>query len=191
MLNAQNPATSSQQVSELGFIFWSSERKRAVQARKDGFSFSQLAPYSNWEELRDEAQQAWLAFCEVAQPAKITRVALRYINRLPLPRPIAFEEYLLTFPRMGPDFLTSVSGLLMRVVAPAPDDTTVVITEAIDEGRVTAEDIPIILDIDVFKPVELAISDQQECWKMLEGFRDLKNKAFFDSITEKAGERFA
>lgn len=191
MLDTQHPATASQEVSDLGFIFWSSDGKRAVQARMDGFSLSHLAPYGTWEELRDEAKRLWGVFCDDAHPTRITRVALRYINRLPLPLPITFEDYLLTFPRMGPSFLTSVTGLLMRVVAPAPDGATVVITEAIDETTVSANSIDVILDIDVFRQVDLPIAEQEESWRVLEALRELKNEAFFGSITDKAGELFA
>src|SRR5713226_3799339 len=63
----------------------SQDGKQVVQFRRDGFSFSRLNPYSSWEEVFAEAWSLWKLYIETAKPLGISRLAVRYINRLPLP----------------------------------------------------------------------------------------------------------
>jgi uncharacterized protein (TIGR04255 family) len=48
------PQTSSEAVRN-GFVAFTADRGRAMQARLDGFSASKLAPYVDWSDLRREA----------------------------------------------------------------------------------------------------------------------------------------
>ena len=42
-----------------GYLFTSPEGNQIVQARLDGFTFSRLKRYENWQSLRDEARSLW------------------------------------------------------------------------------------------------------------------------------------
>src|ERR1700737_2852531 len=70
----------------IGYRYESSDNKYIVQFRKDGFTFSRLAPYTNWEEIFAEASRLYRLFVEVGSVEEVTRVATRYINRLLLPQ---------------------------------------------------------------------------------------------------------
>ena len=48
---------------------------------------------------------------------------------------------------------------------------------------------PVILDIDAFKQADLPPTDNR-MWEYLEQLRELKNKSFFATITEKAVELY-
>jgi uncharacterized protein (TIGR04255 family) len=181
---------ASFQAKSIGFFFWSADKKQAIQARLDGFTFSRLKDYENWESLREEASNLWRVYVDVVQPVSIQRVALRYINRMEFPLPCDFDDYLNTFPRLGSACPQTISGLFLRLVT-QHGLGTVVISEAIDEKRVTESKVPVILDIDAFRTVNFPISEDVQAWSILEELRNLKNDVFFSSITPKAEALFS
>ena len=65
-----------------GFLFTSPDGRQIVQARLDGFTFNRLKPYDTWEVFRAEARRLWARYVEVAEPEAVSRIALRYINRI-------------------------------------------------------------------------------------------------------------
>ena len=79
----------------VGFTFRSSQEKKVMQPRLDGFAFSKLKPYETWEQFRNEARELWDVYSEIAQPEEVTRISLRYINRIEIPFPLKdFSEYI-------------------------------------------------------------------------------------------------
>jgi uncharacterized protein (TIGR04255 family) len=60
---------------------------------------SHLAPYENWNAVRDEARRLWALYRSIAKPSKLIRLAVRYINRIDMPLPLGdFKDYLRTVP---------------------------------------------------------------------------------------------
>ncbi|MBM4125009.1 MAG: TIGR04255 family protein, partial [Nitrospira sp.] len=76
-----------------GYLFPSADGRQIVQARLDGFTFNRLKPYDKWETFRDEAKELWQQYVRIASPEVVTRLALRYINRIEIPLPMKdFKE---------------------------------------------------------------------------------------------------
>ena len=155
----------------------------------DGFTFSRLTLYETWELFRDEAYRLWEKYKEITAPV-ITRVALRYINKMEIPLPIKdFSDYLTAAPNVPEGLPQGVSSFLTRVVIHEPSiDAAAIITQALDQ-IVNLNVFPIILDIDVFKQRSEGINEE-DAWDILEKLRHFKNEIFFKSITEKAKELF-
>ena len=172
-----------------GYIYETEDEKHVVQTRLDGFTFSRLKPYQTWENLRDEAHKLWKHYVRIASPEIITRVALRYINRLELPLSMSdFNEYLISSPTIPQNLSQAISGFLMRFVVPEKSiDALAIITQAFE--RVINNKVPIILDIDVFKKKEYAV-DKNDVWDDIEKLRELKNRIFFEFITKKTKELY-
>jgi uncharacterized protein (TIGR04255 family) len=183
-----SPISSSAEEID-GYIFHSADRKQIVQARMDGFTFSRLKPYETWESFRDEAHRLWQIYKDIASP-EITRVALRYINKLEIPFPIKdFNEYLMAAPVVPDGLPQGVSSFLTRVVIHEPDiNASAIITQAMEQ-IVNPEILPLILDIDAFRQTTNGIQEE-DAWNLLEQLRHLKNRIFFKSITQKAKELF-
>lgn len=57
---------------------------RIVGVGADQLSVHMLRPYTEWEDFRPRITEALLAYREVAEPEGISRVGLRYINRISL-----------------------------------------------------------------------------------------------------------
>jgi uncharacterized protein (TIGR04255 family) len=113
--------TASQ--AQVGYDFPSGDGKQIFQARLDGFAFSRLAPYDCWESFRDEGRRLWEIYRTVAQPEVVTRIGVRYINRLDLPlQNLDFKHYLRTVPEVSPDLPQGLSGYFMQLRIPLEDN---------------------------------------------------------------------
>lgn len=174
-----------------GLMFKSEDGRRIVQARRDGFTFNWLKPYDRWEALRDESRPLWEHYVEMFHPARITRLGLRYINRLELPLPFNdFREFVKTAPDIAEGIPQSVRGLFMRLEIPDQhSDLVGVITETIEPVIEEGTRLPFLLDIDVVRavPPEAAAVD---IWESFERMREYKNVIFFASTTDKAKAMF-
>jgi len=82
----------------IGFRALTRERTRVAGIGIESFTFSRLAPYDRWESLRDEAFRVWGLYSSITNPVKVTRVGVRFINRLDLPDPdgtgVELDRYL-------------------------------------------------------------------------------------------------
>jgi uncharacterized protein (TIGR04255 family) len=162
-----------------------------VQARLDGFTFNRLKPYKDWESLRDEARKLWQHYTQIASPKNITRVALRYINRIEIPLPMRdFKDYILTIPEIAPGLPQGLANLFMRLIIPVPAmNASAIVTEAFDPPAASSSVLPFIVDIDVSCEALFDV-DAVEVWETFEKLRELKNEIFFKSITDRAKELF-
>lgn len=174
-----------------GYMFTSVDGRQVVQARMDGFTFSRLKPYNKWEALRDEAKELWQHYIQIAAPDSVTRVALRYINRIEIPLPIRdFKEYILTTPEIAPDLPQGLGSFFMRLVIPdAKTQAVAIVTETVEPIDESSNRLPLIFDIDAFRLAAFTVQDKT-LWETFEQLHDLKNDIFFKSITPKAKELF-
>ncbi|MBI4658309.1 MAG: TIGR04255 family protein [Verrucomicrobia bacterium] len=105
-----------------GYLFVSKADGKIVQARRDGFTFNKLRPYSNWETFSAEAKELWERYVALARPSSVQRVALKYLNRIALPLPLHdLREYCLLFPDLPPALPQGMSELFLRVALPVAD----------------------------------------------------------------------
>lgn len=172
-----------------GLFFSTNDRKRLAQFRRDGFTLNQLAPYLGADALIPEALRLWELYRNTSQPTSVTRVALRYINslRLPLRTSESFSRFMTAAPEMPPSTPQGISGFLTRVVA-HEDSNIVIVTQKLDPR---AEDglAPYTLDIDAHRTGELP-ADSEELLGIFERLRELKNRIFFEFLTDEAVELY-
>ena len=174
-----------------GYLFKSVDGKKIVQARLDGFSFNKLKPYERWETLRDEAKELWALYITIAKPVAITRLALRYINKIDIPLPLKdFKEYILTLPEVAKGLPDVFRGYFMTIEMLDPKaDLCATIIEALKPIPVDSKSLPLILDIDTYKNIRLK-PDDGSLWLIMEQLRDFKNRIFLESLTPKTKEMF-
>lgn len=158
--------------------------KRVLTFNADLASYSEQHPYSGWSEFRTVAGRVWDVYNEIVRPSSLSRIGLRFINRIPLHGPeIAIHELLRTPP-------VQLSGLPVPFVEFVYSDVltipktgyTIKITRAVvrRDGQQN-----LIVDIDVACSPGPR-SDSAAVIKTLDEMRWLKNKAFFGTITEQA-----
>jgi len=160
-----------------------------VQFNRNGFLFSRLKPYEEWDRLIREAVRLWNLFAEVAQPTEVHRIGLRFINRLPVPPgEIRIDDYFEPAPQPP-------RGLELPCRQFFYGDTLLVPGYPYNINRIRtiqgppADGTSFILDIDVFTTeVDEARNDLIE--QRLAEMRWLKNKVFFGSVTERVLEQY-
>jgi uncharacterized protein (TIGR04255 family) len=173
---------------ELGFAYISADGKQLFQVRMDGFTANRLAPYSKWETFSQEARRLWNIYREAAKPARITRIALRYINRIDIPTsPIELKDYFNTSPEVAEGLPQPMAGFFMQVLLSLEDvKSSVSIVETIVEPAQPGS-VSVVLDLDFSRTVEIP-GTEEELWNLFEVLREKKNAVFNTCITEKTKE---
>ncbi|MEA5580524.1 TIGR04255 family protein [Nodularia harveyana UHCC-0300] len=179
-------ATASQ--SQIGYRIFSDDQKQILQLRLDGFTFSRLAPYDCWETFRDEAKRLWSIYQSLVDPQAITRLAVRYINRLDIPLPVGdLKDYLRTFPEVSSNLPQGLSGYFMQLQIPQEKLATMLVINQALVPPPTPDFISILLDLDLFLERDIP-QNGIELWNIVEQMHEQKNRAFEACITEYTRE---
>ena len=182
------PLGTSQTQMDLGFRYQT--ESEIAQFRMDGFTFNKIAPYTTWNEVFDEAFRLWKVYVNVAKPRQVSRVAVRYINRLQLPAVTDLREYLEAPPQLPEPIPQVIQDFLTRVnVSDDKRNASAVIVQAL-EPRTDPNAISLLLDIDAFREVNDKLDDT-ELRLVFEQLRELKNEIFYASVTDKIVEKYA
>lgn len=173
---------------EIGYVFVGGDGKHVAQFKTDGFTFSRLAPYLTWEQLRDEARTLERIYTQLVGPHRVIRIGLRYVNQIDMPNPVRdFRDFVRVYPEISSDLPQLLSGFFMQAQIPQTDiDAMLVISEAMVPPPNEAH-VSLILDIDVFRQGNVAKSGD-EVWEVLEVLRLRKNLVFEGCITNNTRE---
>lgn len=178
----------SQSQIDLGWRYQTEHE--VAQFRVDGFTFSKIEPYTTWEEVFSEALRLWEVYLRVAKPAQVSRLAVRYINRMQLTGVADIGRYLEAPPTLPPPIPQLLREFLTRVYV---DDNgtgaSAVIVQALEKS-IDPNMFSILLDIDAFREVPLP-PDDPSLQEIFERLRKLKNEIFYASVTEKTVEIYA
>lgn len=170
---------------DLGLKLISKDNSRVLQVRENGYTYSHLPPYTSWEELRSEAYEAWRVFVDLCKPKTVVRCALRFINRIEIPKPsIELHDYFYLYPKIPNGIPQDVSGMFMQLQMPQKDlDGTAILNQAIAEPT-SPGTISVLLDFDLFQKREYEPEDDS-IWLYLDKLRDRKNELFEACITNE------
>lgn len=176
----------------VGTRFHSADDRYVLQLTDEGFTLSRLRPYESWERLRDEARRTWQVYREARAPASIVRVATRFINNLGLPliENVQLESYLRCAPPLPAELPQLIGGFFQRLVV--LDDASgakTIFTQAWQDPAMEGR-IPVILDIDC-QLDRVFPADGAAAFAQLETLRTLKNRFFFEAVTERTLELYA
>ena len=162
------------------------DRKTYAQFRPDGFTLNNMTTYMGGDQLLAKALTLWEALVERAAPQVVSRVSLRYINRLELPLKTgdSFTRYLTSPPSLPKGAPSQVSQFLSRIVGhDAERQATAVVIQQLklpEDGQPVA----ITVDIDVFRAGDFPI-DSPSLREILDSLRMLKNETFFSLLTDE------
>lgn len=174
-----------------GYRLSSSDGRNVVQLRRDGFTFSRLSPYTRWDQVFAEAWRLWSLYVDAAKPIEVSRIAVRYINRMLFPLPFTSpEEYLKAPPATADDWPAEMSAFLTRVVMhEAKSDVTVSVIQALEPQVPGQSEVAIIFDIDAYEDVTMR-ADDVTIAERFGNLREMKNRVFFKGLTTKAIDLF-
>ncbi len=183
-----SPGSTQAKTQELGlqgYFFKSDDGNNIAQFRVDGFTFNRLRPYTSLDDILPLAMEMWDVYCGVAKPEVVTRLAVRYINDIPLPPSLRdLEEYLRAAPTIPPELPQGLSAYVSRVtIHQAEHRLTANIFQAF-QSDITTRQIKVILDIDVYKQHQYAV-DESAISNTFQQLRTFKNQIFFNVLTDE------
>lgn len=185
----------SQALKDKGFqSLWlrSKDKLNIAQFRLDGFAVNRLRPYEGWSKLRDEAQKLWAIFVKNIRPRSVTRIAVRYINHLHgIPGPVEsfteLNDYLVCVPVVPPEHPQLPVTFYSRTVTRDPNEIQVNFIQTLETPAIETPRRPLtaIIDIDAYRQFDSIDPEDDKIWSILEEIREVKNRVFFASLTEK------
>lgn len=143
-------------------------RPLLLQLAENIFTVNLLVPYPGWETMRRDILTFWHRAVEVLQASAITRIGLRYINRVdresPHDRP---GSWLKANDYIGPGILRSMPGFLSRAEVHLDVPDRIIVTLGDQPPSSNSPHGAIVLDIDriveqEIPPDENAISPELE-----------------------------
>jgi uncharacterized protein (TIGR04255 family) len=79
------PEEAEETLGVLRLNFWRQDKTALVRIEPNKLSIVQLKPYAGWPKFKAEIERVLNQYNEVVSSGSITRVSLRYVNRLDLP----------------------------------------------------------------------------------------------------------
>ncbi len=184
-------ASHAQRAQWLGFRLESADGLYVAQFTRDGFVFSRLAPYEDWDRFAEEAKRLWQIHAELAEPPEIERLGVRFINRIAPVDLDQLDEILTLPPRCPGPLQLPLDEFLHRSrfhVPGRPYRLNIIQTAQLPTPP--GIDAPgLILDIDVFTTATVQL-DEEALDDHLAEMRWLKNEAFYSLLTPRAVKRF-
>ncbi len=179
-----------EQVGLHGLFFKSDDEKLIAQFRVDGFTVNRLKPYTSWDSLFPMAFNLWSLYLDSANPEAVTRLALRYINHIPLPKDLSdLSRYLRAGPTIPPEIPQLLGAFFSKVTIRDDDmDIAAHVVQAL-ESDATTEVTNLIIDIDAFKELDADPSDGM-IRETLVQLHTFKNLLFFSYLTDEILEQF-
>ncbi|HYM10161.1 MAG TPA: TIGR04255 family protein [Bryobacterales bacterium] len=175
--------------AQVGYAFVSTDEKQIVVVRPNAFIFSRLAPYDRWEALRDEARRLWDEYKLALHPVHISRVGVRYINKIDIPAGgagVDLKHYFRTYPEIAPELPQQMTNYFMRLEVAQREPEGMVVIHQANVPPPAANTVSILLDIDVsVADVKL---DEDVAWERVEKLRHSKNRVFESCITDRVRE---
>jgi uncharacterized protein (TIGR04255 family) len=162
-----------------------------LQFTETSFTISKLPPYDNWENFSARAKEFWNLYLDKLSKVKFTRLAVRYINEIELPmvdNSVLLEDYLVNDPVTPEGLPDDVAGFFSRVHVPCLETrSNIVVVQALKSAN--KKGIVVLLDFDAYS-VDNEKLNEMSIWDSLSDLRDLKNKAFYGSLTDKCKDIF-
>lgn len=185
--DSETPPKTSTRRGIDGFLFKKEDEKQLVQVRRQGFSFNRLKPYSTLEEYLPEVERTWRVFSNFAKPVKVKAVRLRYINRLEIPltgEKVILDDFFLLGPRLpDEDNLAFVGFLNQHLAVEQVTGNFVQIILTTEKSGEYA--LPVIFDIATWSEKPAEPDDWPELCARIDSLKNLKNRVFFNTLTEK------
>ena len=178
-----------------GFRLSSADQADLVLVFPNGIAIARVAPYPGWEHLRERAQAAWAEWRRSVAYSPLTRLGIRYLNRIDIRlggEPVLDLDLYLNFrphiPKIGKG---PISGYMLQATLPTANDLwSASITSTIVSPPPLINHVSLLLDIDIFRTQAIP-GNEAELWRAVEEARALKNSVFESCISDKSRELFA
>ena len=188
--DAGGSTSQSHRVNWQGFRCESEDGRYIAQFKRDGFVFSRLKPYENWDAFETEALRLWRIHCELAEPSQVERLGVRFINRVVPVSPDDLSNVVVAPPEIPRVLdLPSVDFLHQARLGIPNSDYQLNVVEALQPPNPESNSYGLLLDLDVSTSHAFELTDASMPTRLAE-MRWIKNKAFFTLLAPTAIQQF-
>ncbi len=190
-VNAELVATETRKSTPVVFLT-SADGLRLVGCANGALSVHVLAPYPGWESFFERVLEAVDSVPVALARAKLTQVAVRYIDRIVLPRgEVRLEDYLEVLPRrpaLLPESLSAIHSVTQWL--DSTDGTSALLTVAAIPPNSKEGSKEVVYDLLLQRGGELGTLAESGWRQVVDALHTRQREIFEDSITEKAKELF-
>lgn len=178
---------------DLGHRRSSSDVTELMVLWRSALVVSQLAPYPGWDTFFQRFVRDWKIWKRVVDFRTVSRIGVRYINRLDIPLPktgniIEHEAYLNVYPQL-PTIFGPVGSYAVQAALPVEGiDCKLVLNSAVVPSPILGH-ISIVVDQDIIRDANVPQSDDA-IYALLNEIRIKKNGVFEACISDRARELF-
>jgi uncharacterized protein (TIGR04255 family) len=177
---------------ETGHRRSSSDLTEIVVLWSTKLSISQLSPYPGWDTFFGRFMRDWAIWKKRIGYRKVTRIGVRYINRLDIPisgsAVIEESEYLNVYPHL-PKALGTMMAYGVQAVLPLAEIRSKLTLNSSAVPSPLLDHAAFIFDQDISREAELPQRDE-DIYRLLREIRDMKNRLFEACVTDRARELF-
>jgi uncharacterized protein (TIGR04255 family) len=189
--SAQQPVTTAHPIETHGYRLSTGDQTQIVLVWPAMFVFSQLAPYPGWDAFFERFCRDWAVWKRTLGYRKITRIGVRYINRIDIPATesiVQHEEYLNIYPHVPAEFQAMTA---YSVVAQSPllDIGCMLTLNSSSAPSPLLGHTAFIVDQDIAKEGDPPQNDDG-IYALLNQIRVKKNDVFEACIKRRARELF-
>lgn len=181
---------------QAGFKIFSVDGTFTVTAGRNLVATARAAPYVGWDNFMTEARANWADWIRAVGWKDVTRIGLRYINRIDIPMTSEhqvmnmadyFNFYVIppTIMEFGP-----MNGYAAAIEIPMLEQPYKLILNTGPVPNPLLKTASFILDLDLSLGKNLP-RNAQDLWNTIESLRSIKNSAFEACITPKSRSLFA
>jgi uncharacterized protein (TIGR04255 family) len=186
-------------VDQTGIKLTAADGSGLVILNVEFLSMSRFAPYQGWDEYRTRATGIWDDWKSAIGYRKISRVGVRYVNRIDIPATstqLPIKDYLTVFPSV-PAGLPAPTGFATQIVGPLAELQAgdgrfqLVATTAVIPSPLVNH-LGFVVDIDISRDqTGGAPQKDADLWSLIDRMRIYKNDVFERCITDRARALFS
>ncbi len=182
------------EAEEKGYRLSNTDGTDVVVVTSSAFSHSRLAPYLGWEQLRGLAEEEWQTWKRAVGYKKISRIGVRFINRIDIPAKrgskVLIEDYLRLYPQVPENgSIPSLNHYTMQVAAEVTEIEGIIVVNSGSVASPLVDHSSFVLDLDISRQTNIPQNDK-DLWAFVETIRSFKNSVFEMCITDKSREIF-
>jgi len=169
--------------------FRHADRPLVIQLAQGILTINVMKPYPGWHRMQEDVIGAWTKARETFRPSAITRVGLRYINRIEREDPEeAAQEWLRPGEYLPPGVLRSNRGFFLRVEAHLDPSNRLIVTLGDDRSASAGDHGAIVFDIDRIVNEEVSTTADALRGKTTALHEDVW-QVFSESLTDRLRQR--
>lgn len=177
----------------LGFKILSTDGSFTLNVGRNALGTSRNAPYGGWDEFMREARNNWSDWENVVGWKGVSRIGVRFINRVDIPfspTGVTQLEDFFSFKVDMPESLGPMTTFAMNAQIMMEEKSIMVVINHAPVPSPLVQTNSFLLDIDL--AIERSLpTNEKTLWETIEGLRSVKNSVFEACITDRSRELFS